>query len=354
MNAKWYASAGQEHLDPLLHDLIHLFERSFPTRIRSYYLGGSYSDGTAVGHTSSPNFSDVDLFVIFRKTITEDESATFQRLVAECQSTSPVQVDAQAYSEDDLVLSPGKDATQTSFVNALIREASSLISGEDIRTDLAPIAFERYVLDVIESGIFHVGIPRQRESISYPLVTPLIFPLTYPDPTGEFYGYDVVPARLGAPEGTRVLVALTAWIATLILALETGRYAGQKSQSIRLCQEYLPNDQHVQRAANIYHTCKGAWGYVLPTDAKDREQLRRLCRDTLHLENAYLKLCRGYVLAQLQQDGVDEKRQAIRILQSVAYGDSEMVATLRTLEHDTDEEVRRNVAKALESAVRNS
>lgn len=352
MNAKWYASAGQEHLDPLLHDLVHLFEHSFPTRIRSYYLGGSYSDGTAVGHTPSPNSSDVDLFVIFRETITEDESATFQRLVADFQVSSPVQVDAHAYSEYDLMQTPRKEATQISFLNALIREASILVSGEDIREDLLPVPFVRYVLDVIESGVFHLGIPRQRESISYPLVTPLIFPLAYPDSTGEFYGYDVIPARPGAPGGTRVLVALTAWIATLILALETGRYAGQKSQCIQLCQEYLPNDRRVQLATNIYHTCKGVWGYVLPTDAKDREQLRRLCRDTLHLENEYLKLCRGYVLAQLQQDGADEKRQAIRILQSVAYGDSEMVATLRTLEHDTDEEVRRNVAKALESAVR--
>ena len=352
MDAKRHAWASLEHLNPLLHDLVQLFERSFPGRIRSCYLGGSYSDGTAVGHTSSPNASDMDLFVIFRGMLSEDESATFQRLVAECQRNSPVQVDAQAYSESDLVRPPRKDATQASFVNALIREASVLVAGEDIRADLAPIPFERYVLDVIESGVFHLGIARQRESISYPLVTPLIFPLTYPDPTGEFYGYDVVPARPDAPRGTRVLVALTAWIATLILALETGRHAGQKSQSIQLCQAYLPDDQRVRLAASIYSTCKGAWGYVLPTEAKDREQLRSLCRDTLDLENEYLRLCRTSVLAELQQGGEDEKRQAIRILQSVAYGDDEMIATLRTLEHDTDEEVRRSAAKALKSAVR--
>ena len=352
MNAKWYAEAFREQLDPLLQDLVHRFERAFPTRIRSYYLGGSYSDGTAVGHTSSPNASDIDLFVIFYGTVTEEESATFQHLVGESQGSSPVQVDAHAYSEHDLVQSPRKDATQASFLSALIQEASVLVAGEDIRADLAPISFERYVLDVIESGIFLLGIPRQRESIRYPLPTPLIFPLTYPDPTGAFYGYDVIPARPEAPGGTRVLVALTAWIATLILALETGRYAGQKSQSIRLCQEHLPDDHRVQLATSIYHTCKGAWGYVLPTDAKNREQLRRLCRDTLNLENGYLKLCRDYVFAQLQQGGADEKRQAIRILQCVVYGDDEMVATLRTLEHDTDEDVRRSAAKALESAVR--
>lgn len=66
-------TTGIESVDNLLLGLIGLFEVSFPSRIRSYYLGGSYSDGTAVGHERSPNSSDVDLFVIFRGTIEEAE-----------------------------------------------------------------------------------------------------------------------------------------------------------------------------------------------------------------------------------------------------------------------------------------
>jgi len=352
MNAKRHARASLKDLNAFLHDLVQRFERSFPQRIRSFYLGGSYSDGTAVGHISSLGASDLDLFVIFRGTLSEDESVTFERLVAECQGSSPVQVDAHAFCESDLVRPLRQDAAQASFVNILIREASLLVAGEDMRAELAPVSFVRYVLDVIESGVFHLGIARQRESISYPLVTPLTFPLTYPDPTGEFYGYDVVPARPGAPRGTRVLVALTAWIATLILALETGQYAGQKSQSIRLCQEYLPDDPRIQLAASIYSTCKGAWGYVLPTEAKEREQLRSLCRDTLALENAYLRLCRTSVLAALRQGAAAEKRRALCILQSVVYADDETIATLRALEGETDEELGRSAAQAWKRAVR--
>ena len=143
---------------------------------------------------------------------------------------------------------------------------------------------------------------------------------------GEFYGYDVIPARPKAPRGTRVLVALTAWIATLILALETGLYAGQKSQSIRLCEEHLPHDQRVQLAASIYHTCKETWRYLLPTEKRDREQLRRLCQDTLHLENEYLQLCHQYALTRFRQAEEDEKRQASHILQSIVFKEDGMTA----------------------------
>ena len=340
-------TTGIERVDNLLLGLIALFEVSFPARIRSYYLGGSYSDGTAVGHDRSPNSSDVDLFVIFRGTIEEAEHATFERLVAACRLISPLPLDAHAYSEDDLLQRPGKDAPQSSFLNALIKVAGVLIYGDDMGALLSPVPYSRYVLDVIESAVFHLGIPRQRKDLAYPLKEPLVPPLTYPDPAGEFYGYDVVPTRPGAPPATRVLVAITTWIATLLLALETGRYAGQKSQSIQLCKAYLPNDKRTRLAAIINDTCKGAWGYRLPGDAEDRKRLRDWCRDTLDLENEFLRLCRHYVLTQLQQGSIEEKRQATRILQSVVYRDTEVMAILKTLAHATDERTRSEAAQAL-------
>jgi|SRR5579884_2275775 len=323
MEPALHATTRNQLLDALLQRLITHFEQAFPGRIRAYYLGGSYSDGTAVGNDTSPNSSDVDLFVIFRGVVTEDETASFQRLLAQYQQASPIQVDAHAYSEDDLLGKSGRDAPQTSFMNALIREASVLIYGDNLRKELPAIPFSHYVLDVIESGIFHIGIPRQQISLAYPLPAPLSYPLTYPDPAGEFYGYEAVPARPGAPRGTRVLVALTAWVATFILALETGHFAGQKSQSIRLCKQYLPHDWRVQLAATINDFCKGTWRYTLPDQSEDREQLRSLCQQTLALENEYLRLVHDYLLTSLQHSDAYEKGQIDRILQSVIYQDKE-------------------------------
>ena len=354
MDVKLCITTGLQQLDDLLCGLISLFEMEFPTCIRSYYLGGSYSDGTAVGQDRSPNSSDVDLFVIFRSTVQEAEIALFNRLLATFQLTSPILIDAHAYSENDLLHQPRPESTQTSFLNALIKVAGTLIYGDDLSAELPPVSFPRYVLDVIESGLFHLGIPRQREAITYPLLTPLVPPLAYPNPEGEFYGYDVVPARPDAPRGTRVLVAITAWIATLILALETGRYAGQKSQSMRLCKEYLPTDWRTQLVTTINDICKSKWGYALPDSSEDRKRLRSLCRDVLPLENEYLRLCRDYVLVQLQQGGVEEHWQVTRILQSVVFQDDEIMSALQTLEHTTDEGLRTGATKALELARRNS
>ena len=335
-----------EHIDDLLRGLVSLFEISFPGRIRSYYLSGSYSDGTAVGHDRSPNSSDVDLLVIFRGKIDEAEEAVFHRLLSAARLISPIPLDANAYSEDDLLLQPRKGATQTSFNNTRIKVASILIYGEDLRSVLPEVPFSHYVLDVIESGVFHMGIPRQSGNLIYPLEVPLIYPLAYPNANSKFYGYDTVPARPGTPPGTRVLVDITTWIATLILALETGRYAGQKSQSMQLCKVYLPDDKRTQLATSIYDL-KGTWGYALPDGTEERERLRGLCRDTLALENDFLKLCRDHVLTQLQHGETEEKLQAAHILQSVVYPDDEIVATLKALEHDTDDVVRAGATRAL-------
>lgn len=342
-------TSGRESLDDLFRRLISRFELSFPGRIQSYYLGGSYSDGTAVGYDRSPNASDIDLFVIFHGTIAEDEYAAFQRLVEECRLISPIQVDAHAYAGEALLQHSASDTSQMSFLNALIRASSQLLYGEDIRAALPDVPFSRYVLDVIESGLFHVGISRQREQLSYPLPEPLVPPLLYPDISEPFYGYDDVPARPDAPRGTRVLVALTMWIATLILALETGRAAGQKSQSLQLCKTYLPDDQRIHLVAAIYDLCKGTWGYALPERASDREQLRALCHDVLALENEYLRLCRSYVLTQLQQGEAPSQRQAIRILENVIYPDDEMRTTLSALAQTEDKAVRTGAAKALQA-----
>ncbi len=349
---------GIAHIDNIVRALIDTVEASFPGRVRSYYLGGSYSDGTAVGGDGdgdgdgSPHSSDVDLFVIFRDTIREGEAATFQRLVAACQLLSPTQIDAHPYAEDDLLRGPQPRTTQASFLNALITVAGVPVYGDDIRAALPAVPFPRYVLDVIESGLFPIGVPRQRDIVAYPLPTPLAPPLTYPDPDGEFYGYDAVPARPAAPRGTRRLVSSATWIATLILAVETGRLAGQKSQSIRLCKEYLPDGRRTRLAAAIFDTCKGEWGYALPTGAEERARLRDLCRDMLALENEYVTLCRGYVLAQLRGGGDDEKWQATRILRNVVYRDDELAAALEAVGSAGTDDVRAEAAKALEMMTR--
>jgi hypothetical protein len=343
---------GVADADDLLVTLIGALERAFPNRIRAYYLGGSYSDGSAVGQDRSTNSSDIDLFAIFRGAVSVDEAATFQRITDALRATSPIQIDAHAYAEDDLLQPSRPETTQASFLNALIRSAGLPLYGDDLRADLPEVPFARYVLDVIESGVFLLGVPRQRDSLAFPLDIPLVAPLAYPDPDGELYGYDVVPARPDTPRGTRVLVGIATWIATLILALETGRYACQKSQSIALCKQYLPGDERTCLAADIYDTCKREWGHLLPESAEDRARLRSWLQDILAVENDYLRLCHDFLVARLQQGDDAERRQAVCILQSVTFDDAEIFSALSSLEHSANELIRIEAAKAVQVAAR--
>jgi cell wall assembly regulator SMI1 len=216
----------------------------------------------------------------------------------------------------------------------------------------------RYVLDEIRSGVFVMSYPRQRQYLSYPLTTPLIFPLTYPDSQGEFYGYDRIPASADTPSSTLALVDTMLSILRLVLTLEIGLYLadekkarsiGEQDQYIHLCKEYLLDDRRIQLATTIYIACRGAWEQALPTRAQDREQLRGFCRDTLALENEYLSLCRNYILTQLQRGEREEKAHAAHILKSIVYRDDELVATLQALIEEDDEEVRFCASQALEA-----
>lgn len=348
------ATTGLESLDDLFRGLIGLFEVSFPGHIQSYYLGGSYSDRTAVGRDRSPNASDIDLFIIFHDPLDDAEQAIFNALVEACRLISSIQIDAHAYAREALMQQSASDTSQMSFLNGLIKASGLLLYGKDIRAALPDVPFQRHVLDVIESGLFHLGIPRQRGQLGYPLPELLAPPLTYPDASERFYGYDGVPARPDAPRGTRVLVGLTTWIATFILAVETGHVAGQKSQSLQLCKTYLPNDQRIHLIAAIYDLCKGMWGYSLPERAADREQLRTLCREVLTLENEYLRLCRSYILTQLRQGEVLAQRQALRVLENVVYSDDEMRRTLSALVDASDEAVRTGATKVLQATERHA
>jgi len=94
-----------------------------------------------------------------------------------------------------------------------------------------------------------------------------------------------------------------------------------KSQSLRLCKAFLPHDKRVQLAVTINELCKDTWGYALPDRTEDREQLRGLCRETLFLENEYLRLTHDYIFTQLQHGDIPGKQMASHILQSVIYQD---------------------------------
>ncbi|HEX5503315.1 MAG TPA: nucleotidyltransferase domain-containing protein [Thermomicrobiales bacterium] len=328
-------TTGNERIDAILRGLIEVVEAAFPDRVRGYYLKGSYAGGGAVAT------SDIDLTVVFKGgALSDQEEERIQRVGEARSQGSSARIDLDAVGERCLrqgVASSGDSPRGGYLAYEAIRlkTASLLLYGEDIRDDLSLPMPEAYIHLVTHAPCDCSGRVLRG-------ATMLVFPLTYPDPTGEFYGYDVF--RLGnvyspTGRGTKDLVASAGWIATALIALKAGRYVGSKSDSLRLYRECI-NDEWMTFLADLYEYCRSRWAYLVPEDEVERQRLRALCRRMLAFENHYLAVYEDYLLAELRSANVAAQLAAIRRLGQVIYRDGEVAAELRALAGSGDEPLR--------------
>src|SRR3954454_15062976 len=128
------------------------------------------------------------------------------------------------------------------------------------------------------------------------------YPLDYPDPGGEFFGYDVTRAsNRYSPDGRGLkdLVAGIGWAATALVALRSGSYVGGKGAALRAYQAEVA-DAWTALLTEVYDLCRVRWAYLVPESPTERAQLRELCRRTLPFENHYLSIYRDFLLAELR------------------------------------------------------
>ncbi len=301
-------STGQAAIDRALTGIVTLFEASLPGRARGYYLLGSYADGTAVA------ISDIDLIALFAGALDQRERALAERVVAGCSLLSPTRLDITVCDEASI----GGQAV-------LLRFDGRLLYGADTRADLAlpPLAaYTRQTLDAARFFISHIlhGVER------------LEYPLDYPDPEGEFYGYDRVHVPEWYPPGTeygvKELVTTATRIARAQLALRAGRYAGSKGGSAASYSQYI-HDEWRDLPQALYEQGKLRWRYAVPAEAEERRMLRELCRRMLGFENDFLARYRDELLGLLRSDDADDRGHARQKLREVSYpDDAELRAAL--------------------------
>jgi hypothetical protein len=174
--------------------------------------------------------------------------------------------------------------------------------------------------------------------------------LGYPEPEGEFYGYDrkSMPAWYPASiaRGTKELVASICWAATTIVALQAGRFLGKKADGIKAYEELI-GGEWAMFVQDIYQKCKLQWKYLIPEDEDGRRLLRNLCQQTLAFENHYLTIYRDYLLAKLHSEHKADKLFAVKRLKEVIYPDEEIISSLRTLEAVDNEELREAIKETI-------
>jgi Nucleotidyltransferase domain len=319
------STTGHQRIDDIIRGLIGIFEATFPERIRAYYLAGSYADGSAVP------LSDIDLRVVFKDDFQDQaEVARVRRVRDDCQLLSPVELDLPPLSEARLLHDDNWAHEAIS-----IKLACVPLYGEDIRANLRLPSFDHYTRKITSAPIQFFARAHDR--------SPLIFPLEYPDPEGDFYGYDQRDAV--GERSTKMLVHIVGFAASCILALRAGRMVAKKSDWLRAYKQSI-GDEWTTLLEALYTTCKLEWGYRVPTGASDRQCLRELCRETLAFENHYLSIYRVYLLEQLR--GADPQQQllAVERLSSVVYPDEEIRSALHILQSG-HEDTRTAVAETL-------
>lgn len=281
------ASLGDARSDAIVRGLVGLFELFFPGRVRGYYLLGSYADATPVA------ISDIDLAIIFKDSFRHAEEAeAAQRAIEACRLISSIRLDVTPQSEAELRAE-----------DVRLKLGSALVYGEDIRERLPlpdPAAHARYI-----THWANAFVRRLHDADHIP------FPLRYPDPDGEFYGYDRKRVDAWYPpevtQGTKELVATVCWTATALLSLQAERFAATKADAVRLYAEAV-GGEWAPFVQDLYALCKGRWQYEVPPAEDERRQLRALCARALPYLNHYLAVYRAYLL-RLQAQGMEDDRR---------------------------------------------
>ena len=253
---------------PLLDGAIGLVETMFPERIRAHYLTGSFAEGTAVSN------SDLDMITVFKDKFSEGEADKLRQLRHHATKLSPYRLDLTPKCEADLI---AKGATG-------LKLAGKFLYGTDIREQIPFEPIEQYRHDVVRGWQIY-----QREIRGDVEIVP--FPITPPDPDGEFLGYEKFGNWQGGDRfepGTRVLINLTTIGATASLTVLHDERAGSKWQAIEKYQKLI-GDEWGDWLAELYQLAKMKCGYAIPQDEELRQRLRSLIQRTPDYENMMVK-----------------------------------------------------------------
>ncbi|KPJ65976.1 MAG: hypothetical protein AMJ43_09510 [Coxiella sp. DG_40] len=274
--------------------------------------------------------SDIDLFIIFRDSFLPDEEMQARQFFQYCKLISPL----------DLEL-PISDEKSLFTVNSVALKMNSLlIYGEDMREKIVLPFIDEYIRQVIFFPKRYFGsVLRNMET--------LVYPLNYPNPDGEFYGYD---KKIDSRDefdirSTKWLVVNVCWIATAIIAMKARRYVAAKSHCIRLYRESI-NDEWTNYLDFIYLKCKILWGYQIPKKKNDRRLLRDICKRTLAFENHFLNIYKDYLLSELSSNVEDNKLLALRKMAEIVYPDDEIIRILQEVIINGSEELCQAAKKA--------
>lgn len=293
MEVELVESTDDPGVDEALRKVIALFEGRFPGRIIGYYLTGSYATKT------SRSASDIDVTLLFRGGfMDEGEQRASIQAAKECIAFDAREVDIAPLPEQ--IFYPMRIA--------ILKLHSRLVYGEDIRDSIPmPTATEYsgHISDLAGRLLTRLG--RKQVGLKYPL--------QYPDPTGEFYGYDR-PRSHDADKNARSMKDFTlgvSYAASAITALKGGPIIGDKTECLPV-YESVVHDEWVPFVRAIFTRCMGTWECDIPQDEGGRLELRQICHQALGFENYFMDIYRDFLVGY---GGIENAARRAEVLRDV-------------------------------------
>lgn len=266
-------STNDPRINAILKGVIGIYEHFFPGRVRGYYVVGSYANGTAV------STSDVDVHPLFKSDFLNPEETNQVYAVRDlCNQLSSI----------ELNVDPWPEYFGRRVYSGLFQLVALPIYGSDIRKQFPLPPLDTYTRRTVNAG----GLLKVRQTST------LHYPVHYPDPEGEFYGYDrrgVYGLEGFEPQGTKDLISVAYSIVLGRLAMMEPRYITGKAEAFQRYLKHL-DDEWTDFVSEVWQKCRVEWAYRVPSSDQDRKVLSVLCQRMLDFENFYLDLYRSFML----------------------------------------------------------
>jgi hypothetical protein len=258
------ATTGDSRADAVLSDVVASIREAVGSSLRSVYIAGSYADGTAVP------LSDVDVIAVLRQG--SDEQLT-RHVASECAQRSPIRLDLAALTTT--AIAEGSVALVPAF-----RLGTVLVYGVDVRDEVVMPDLDEYAAAWADRARSFMSRIRHVQDVERPL--------SYPDATGEFLGYDRATISEWYPpetlRSTKELVAIVGSAATALVAQVGGAYVPTKAACVQAYVDQV-GDEWTDLIRDVHDLCRTRLKYGVPVGGVARSELRELCERVLAFEN---------------------------------------------------------------------
>jgi hypothetical protein len=298
-------STDDPEVDRIVRGYVGVFETALPGSVRAYYLTGSYAEGTAA------STSDIDVVIAFRDGAAPAADGVRQALWLEkyCNLLSPIPVGAGRYPEAQLLEFGHRGRSWPAYDGigrrVSLKLAGHLLYGEDLRDRIPVPPVEWWAracwAELGVGALRNMGQLRSRRDLTLARDVWLDFPLRYPDPGGDCFGYDGIrrPTRAGGVRNTtRGLVRAILRAANAMVAWKGRRCVANKGEVARAYGEVI-GGAWAGLVAALDQTCRVELGYLVPEDGAARRRLRGVLAEALALENHFLGELRDVLLEEV-------------------------------------------------------